>query len=150
MGPQTKYLIDNVPDARCHDIKLPTYSVGCGQIKFSYYTGNEANNFCFYFNASIHSPMLLSEVTEDKMGAVCLQGKRPIVYQKFGLDENTCDFIGHALALYRDDRYRNKPCSETIKGFKLYSDSLARYDMYDTHDYTALSNNECLCYIKEG
>jgi len=49
------------------------------------------------------------------------------VYQKFGLDENTCDFIGHALALYRDDQYRNKPCSETIKRIKLYSDSLARY-----------------------
>ena len=95
-GPHTKYLIDNVPDARCHDIKLPTYSVGCGQIKFSYYTGNEANNICFYFAGSIHSPILLSEVTEDKMGAVCLQGKRPIVYQKFGLDENTCNFIGHA------------------------------------------------------
>ena len=25
------------------------------------------------------------------------------VYKKFGLDENTCDFVGHALALYRDD-----------------------------------------------
>ena len=23
------------------------------------------------------------------------------VYKKFGLDENTCDFVGHALALYR-------------------------------------------------
>lgn len=23
------------------------------------------------------------------------------VYKKFGLDENTCDFVGHAMALYR-------------------------------------------------
>ena len=82
---------------------------------------------CFYFDGFIHSPMLLSEATEDKMGAACLHGQRPIDYQKFGLDENTCDFIGHALALYRDDQYRNKPCSETIKRIKLYSDSLARY-----------------------
>ena len=27
------------------------------------------------------------------------------VYKKFGLDENTSDFVGHALALHRDDRY---------------------------------------------
>ena len=25
------------------------------------------------------------------------------LYAKFGLDENTMDFTGHALALYRDD-----------------------------------------------
>ena len=24
-------------------------------------------------------------------------------FQKFGLDQNTVDFIGHALALHRDD-----------------------------------------------
>ena len=27
------------------------------------------------------------------------------VYRKFGLDGNTEDFTGHALALYRDDEY---------------------------------------------
>ena len=27
------------------------------------------------------------------------------VYKKFGLDSNTEDFTGHALALYRDDKY---------------------------------------------
>lgn len=27
------------------------------------------------------------------------------VYKKFDLDENTADFTGHALALYRDDKY---------------------------------------------
>ena len=27
------------------------------------------------------------------------------VYKKFGLDGNTEDFTGHALALYRDDEY---------------------------------------------
>lgn len=48
------------------------------------------------------------------------------VYKKFGLDENTSDFVGHALALYRDDSYRTKPCAETVKRIKLYSESLAR------------------------
>merc|ERR1712213_121237 len=49
------------------------------------------------------------------------------VYKEFGLDENTCDFVGHSLALYRDDEYKTKPCIETIPRIKLYSDSLARY-----------------------
>ena len=48
------------------------------------------------------------------------------VYKKFGLDENTSDFVGHALALYRDDTYRAKPCLETVNRIKLYSESLAR------------------------
>ncbi|XP_023327887.1 rab GDP dissociation inhibitor beta [Eurytemora carolleeae] len=49
------------------------------------------------------------------------------LYKKYGLDENTCDFVGHALALYRDDEYRNKPCLEAIERIKLYSNSLAKY-----------------------
>ncbi|XP_060531727.1 rab GDP dissociation inhibitor alpha [Cylas formicarius] len=49
------------------------------------------------------------------------------LYDKFGLDKNTQDFTGHALALYRDDDYLNKPAIETIKRIKLYSDSLAKY-----------------------
>jgi Rab GDP dissociation inhibitor len=49
------------------------------------------------------------------------------VYKKFGLDENTSDFVGHALALHRDDKYLDASCIETLKRIKLYSDSLARY-----------------------
>jgi len=49
------------------------------------------------------------------------------LYDKFGLDKNTQDFTGHALALYRNDDYLNKPALETINRIKLYSDSLARY-----------------------
>jgi len=49
------------------------------------------------------------------------------LYKKHGLDVNTCDFVGHSLALHRDDEYLKKPCLETITKIKLYSDSLARY-----------------------
>merc|ERR1711983_151476 len=49
------------------------------------------------------------------------------LYTKFGLDPNTCDFVGHALALHRDDTYLTKSYTETVKRIKLYSDSLARY-----------------------
>jgi Rab GDP dissociation inhibitor len=49
------------------------------------------------------------------------------VYEKFGLDENTADFTGHALALYRDDNYKQQPFPKAVEKIRLYSDSLARY-----------------------
>nr|QBH73825.1 rab gdp-dissociation inhibitor [Isotomurus palustris] len=49
------------------------------------------------------------------------------LYEKFGLDANTQDFTGHAIALYRDDEYLNKPATDAINRIKLYSESLARY-----------------------
>lgn len=49
------------------------------------------------------------------------------VFEKFGLDQNTQDFSGHAVALYLNDEFKNKPALETIKRMKLYSESLARY-----------------------
>lgn len=49
------------------------------------------------------------------------------LYEKFGLDKNTQDITGHALALHRDDEYLNKPAIDTIQRIKLYNDSLNRY-----------------------
>ncbi|KAK7896855.1 hypothetical protein WMY93_022180 [Mugilogobius chulae] len=49
------------------------------------------------------------------------------VYKKFGVGQDTIDFTGHSLALYRTDDYLDKPCIEAITRIKLYSESLARY-----------------------
>lgn len=49
------------------------------------------------------------------------------VYDSFGLDQNTIDFTGHALALYLDDEYLSRPCGNTLKRINLYRDSIAKY-----------------------
>lgn len=49
------------------------------------------------------------------------------LFEKFGLDANTSEFTGHAMALFRDDSYLNEPCGQLIKQVKLYCESLARY-----------------------
>jgi len=49
------------------------------------------------------------------------------VYTKFGLEPGTQDFIGHAMALYLDDDYINKPARPTYDRIVLYTSSMARY-----------------------
>jgi Rab GDP dissociation inhibitor len=50
------------------------------------------------------------------------------LYQHHGLDAQTIDFVGHALALHRDDRYLDQPALPTALKIKLYHDSLTRYE----------------------
>ncbi|GKT59109.1 GDP dissociation inhibitor [Colletotrichum tofieldiae] len=51
------------------------------------------------------------------------------VYDKFGLETGTRDFIGHAMALFTTDEYLNKPggAPEAIERIRLYGTSVSRY-----------------------
>lgn len=51
------------------------------------------------------------------------------VYDKFGLEPGTRDFIGHAMALYLTDDYQNEKgkAPEAIERIRLYGNSVARY-----------------------
>ncbi|KIN08247.1 hypothetical protein OIDMADRAFT_187524 [Oidiodendron maius Zn] len=51
------------------------------------------------------------------------------VYDKFGLEATTRDFIGHAMALYLTDSYINETgrAPETIERIRLYGNSVSRY-----------------------
>lgn len=40
-------------------------------------------------------------------------------FRKYGLSDDTVDFIGHALALHRDDRYLDEPALDTVKRMKV-------------------------------
>lgn len=49
------------------------------------------------------------------------------VVSKFELEPNTVDFVGHAVALYTNDGFLERPAIETIEKIKLYMDSIGRY-----------------------
>lgn len=51
------------------------------------------------------------------------------VYDKFGLETTTRDFIGHSMALYQNDSYLTAAgqAEETIQRIRLYVNSMARY-----------------------
>lgn len=48
-------------------------------------------------------------------------------YDKFGVQEETIEFLGHAVACYFDDDYINKPAFEAVLKMKLYYESLSMY-----------------------
>jgi len=49
------------------------------------------------------------------------------LYDYYGLDTNTQAFIGHAMALHRDDDYLNEPAAATAEAIQLYVYSFERY-----------------------
>lgn len=51
------------------------------------------------------------------------------VYDKYGLEATTRDFIGHSMALYQTDDYINEKgaAKETVQRIRLYVNSMARY-----------------------
>lgn len=55
-----------------------------------------------------------------------------VLARKYGLDDNTIDFIGHAVALHRDDRYLNEPALDTVKRMKVGKLVLAVASMHQT------------------
>ncbi|KAJ9516885.1 hypothetical protein QJQ45_027321 [Haematococcus lacustris] len=50
------------------------------------------------------------------------------LYKQYDLNEDTTDFIGHSIALHRDDSYLSQPAVLTIQKMKLYHESLFRYE----------------------
>ncbi|KAJ2451767.1 Rab GDP dissociation inhibitor alpha, partial [Coemansia sp. RSA 2424] len=48
------------------------------------------------------------------------------VYSHFSLNEDTQEFIGHAMALHLDDKYKARPARETCDRVIMYANSAAR------------------------
>lgn len=68
-------------------------------------------------NPSTHNGMNLAQTTMRQ------------VYDKYGLEPNTRDFIGHSMALYTTDDYMDQKgvAKECVDRIRLYVNSMARY-----------------------
>ncbi|EMC93315.1 hypothetical protein BAUCODRAFT_37004 [Baudoinia panamericana UAMH 10762] len=68
-------------------------------------------------NPSTHNGMNLSQATMRQ------------VYDKYGLEPSTRDFIGHSMALYTNDDYVDKrgQAKDCVERIRLYVNSMARY-----------------------
>lgn len=62
--------------------------------------------------------------THDKMNP---NGPFADIVKKFGLESNTVDFIGHAVALYTNDNFLKESSLKTIDNIKLYMNSVGKY-----------------------
>jgi len=49
------------------------------------------------------------------------------LFEKYQLEENTIDFLGHAIALQNSETYLYEPAVNTIEKMKLYLESQGRY-----------------------
>ena len=49
------------------------------------------------------------------------------LYAEYSLDGDTQQFTGHAMALWRDEQYLDRPAIETVEAIQLYAYSLERY-----------------------
>lgn len=83
---------------------------------------NYLRKFLSYVNA-----WKQDDPTTHKSGAMAPNVPMQKVFDDFGLDKSTQDFIGHAVALHRDDTYKSRGCAETILKAQLYADSVQRY-----------------------
>ena len=83
------------------------------------------------------------------------------VYKQFGLGEMTIDFIGHAIALHRDDSYMSQPAVDTVLKVKLYYNSLTRfegtaspyiYPLYGLGELPQVSHHDmhCCCHVQDA
>jgi Rab GDP dissociation inhibitor len=45
----------------------------------------------------------------------------------FGLEDNTIDFLGHAVALYTSDDFMNRPAVQVLEKLQTYIDSVGRF-----------------------
>merc|ERR1711939_1174069 len=68
-------------------------------------------------NPSTHNGMNLTQTTMRQ------------VYDKFGLEASTRDFVGHSMALYTTDEYADKKgmAKDCVERIRLYVNSMARY-----------------------
>ena len=70
---------------------------------------------------------MLGGTTASSMYHRVLTGVRRGHSRYWGLQDTTIEFVGHALALYRDESFMDAPASDLVEKIQLYATSLMRF-----------------------
>ena len=63
--------------------------------------------------------------------------------RKYGLEDDTIDFIGHALALYPDDSYLDQPAIDFVKRMKVKSNIMDFYICIELFLFFRITCSSC-------
>lgn len=70
----------------------------------------------------------VDETKKETWGDVDLMNQNmDVLFKKYSLEDNTVDFLGHAVALHTNDDYRLRPSIDTVQKMQLYVESLGKY-----------------------
>merc|ERR1711893_109081 len=77
------------------------------------------------------------------------------LYSSFGLEAQTIDFLGHAVALHIEDAYMQQPAIDTCRKMQLYMESMGKYGdspfLYPVYGLGGLPESfSRLCAIHNG
>ncbi|XP_039971406.1 rab GDP dissociation inhibitor beta [Xiphias gladius] len=75
----------------------------------------------FVLNFDARNPRTYQDVDPNKTTTRDL-------FRQFDLGLDVMEFTGHAIALHSSESYLDKPCVETIRRIRLYSESLSRHN----------------------
>lgn len=78
------------------------------------------NFYIFVQDTDLDDPKTWKDIDFNKMSM-------REVYKKYKLEDNTIDFLGHSVALYRNDDYLDRPAMEAFRKLNLYTESIGKY-----------------------
>ncbi|AQK78521.1 putative protein S-acyltransferase 7 [Zea mays] len=70
------------------------------------------------FEAGLPAEEVMAVEEEAEEDALSGNSMFHVYFRKYGLSDDTMDFVGHALALHRDDRYLDEPALDIVKRMK--------------------------------
>ena len=107
-------------DGRIHRVPSTGYEALQSPL-MSFFEKRRARNFLMYVEEyDQNNPSTWQQCDLSRMSMRDL-------YAKHGLAEDTIEFLGHSVALERDETYLNLPALVTVKKMKLYNDSNNRF-----------------------
>ena len=93
-----------------------------------------SNLMSFFQKRYFRSFLIFVDKYDAKQSSTWMKGKpcdkwtMRDVFTYYELVEETQQFVGHAMALHRDDAYLDQPADVTIDAIKLYMDSMQRFE----------------------